>query len=79
MEDTHKVVSSFTDKMKKDRFLLSFLINELIAQVPDKNIITSINTEVTDSKKVIVIRSIRQQNMLDSRYFWWYTNNISKK
>ena len=60
MEDTHKVVSSFTDKMKEDRFLLSFLINELIAQVPDKNIITSINTEVTDSKKVIVIRSIKQ-------------------
>ena len=60
MENKQKVASIFTDEMKKDRFLLSFLINELINQVPDKNIITSINTEVTDSKKVIVIRSIKQ-------------------
>lgn len=60
MENTHKVVSSFTDKMEKDRFLLSFLINELIGQVPDGNIFTGINTEVIDSKKVIVIRSIKQ-------------------
>ncbi|QSJ04175.1 hypothetical protein vBSscSF1_104 [Staphylococcus phage vB-SscS-F1] len=60
MENTHKVVSSFTDKMEKHRFLLLFLINELIAQVPDKNIITGINTEVIDSEKVIVVTSIKQ-------------------
>ena len=60
MEDTHKVVSSFTDKMKKDRFLLSFLISELINQVPKEDVITGISTEVIDSKNVIVIKSTKE-------------------
>lgn len=60
MENKQKVASIFTEEMKKDRFLLSFLINELINQVPKENVITGISTEVIDSKNVIVIKSTKE-------------------
>ena len=60
MENKQKVASIFTDEMKKDRFLLSFLINELINQVPKEYVITGISTEVIDSKNVIVIKSTKE-------------------
>ena len=60
MENKQKVSSIFTDEMKKDRFLLSFLINELINQVPKEDVITGISTEVIDSKNVIVIKSTKE-------------------
>lgn len=60
MENKQKVASIFTEEMKKDRFLLSFLINELINKLPKENVITGISTEVIDSKNVIVIESAKE-------------------
>lgn len=52
---TFTIATELTEDMKKEKNVLSFVINNLITKVPEDNNITGVNTTVIEGKEVIQI------------------------
>lgn len=52
---TFTVATELTEDMKKERNVLSFVINHLITKVPEDNKITGVKTTVIEGKEIIQV------------------------